>query len=68
MTNHLLPTQFTGRDILAFARSFPALYLRLRYDSRGAASTRCSLGVKSRAIEYALTRACFHAGEIRVLA
>jgi hypothetical protein len=24
--------------------------------------------VKSRAIDYALTRACFHAGEIRVLA
>ena len=41
--NHLLPPQFTGRDILAFARSLPALYLRLRYDSRGDASTRCVL-------------------------
>ena len=40
--NHLLPPQFTGRDILTFARSLPALYLRLRYDSRGDASTRSS--------------------------
>jgi septal ring factor EnvC (AmiA/AmiB activator) len=31
---------FNGRDILAFARCFPALYLCLRYDSRWAASTR----------------------------
>ena len=43
MTITLLPPQFTGRDILAFARSLPALYLRLRYDSRGDASTRCVL-------------------------
>jgi len=42
--NHLLPAQFTGR-ILAFAHSFSALYLRLRYDSRSAASTRCLAGV-----------------------
>jgi len=45
--NHLLPAQFTGRDILAFAHFSPALYLRLRYDSRRVASTRCRL--KSRA-------------------
>src|SRR5689334_21919253 len=44
--NHLLPPQFTGRDILAFARYLPALYLRLRYDSRGDASTRCRLGAR----------------------
>jgi hypothetical protein len=41
--NHLLPAQFTGRDILAFAHFSPALYLRLRYDSTRAASTRCCL-------------------------
>ena len=42
--NHLLPALFTGRDILAFAHCSPALYLRLRYDSRRAASTRCRPG------------------------
>jgi len=46
--NHLLPPQFSGRDILAFARSRPALYLRLSYDSRGDASTRCRLGARRR--------------------
>jgi len=66
MTTHLLPVQFTGRDILAFARSFPASYLRLRYDSRRAASTRCRLG-QGQAIDYATCRPCFRAGEIRIL-
>jgi hypothetical protein len=42
-------------------------YLRLRYASRRAASTRCRLGSRAQAIDYALTGACFHAGEIRVL-
>src|SRR6266478_1469654 len=46
--NHLLPAQFTGRDILAFARCFPALYPRLLYDSRRAASTRCRLGSRAK--------------------
>jgi len=48
MTIILPPAQFTGRDILAFARSLPALYLRLRYDSRQVASTRCRLGSRAK--------------------
>src|SRR4029077_3823022 len=46
--NHLLPPQFTGRDILALDRSFPALYRRLHYDSRWAASTRRRLGSRAK--------------------
>jgi hypothetical protein len=45
---------------------FRRLYLRLRYDSRRAAST-LPLGSRAERFEYALTRACFHAGEICVL-
>src|SRR5213080_2940373 len=46
--NHLPPAQFTGRGILAFAHFSPALYLRLCYASRRAASTRCRLGSRAK--------------------
>src|SRR4029077_19703333 len=46
--NHLLPAQFTGRGILAFAHSSPALYLRVLYASRRATSTRCRLGSRAK--------------------
>jgi hypothetical protein len=40
--------QFTGRDILALDCSFPALYLRLHYDSKWAASTRRRLASRAK--------------------
>ena len=72
--NHLLPPQFSGRDILAFARSLPALNLRLRYDSRGDASTRSSTRLLEEAVpkisvetsmSYKITRCWFRFIKIR---
>jgi hypothetical protein len=64
--NHLLPAQFTGRDIgicslLSNIMSAP----RLRPET-GRLNSLPSW-VKSQAVDYALTGACFRAGEIRIL-